>query len=61
MISAKMTVQIVKAIAEVGNWDLTDERTEEIAEIFQPLYDDTCSLRQMELRDSVPETLLKTD
>ena len=61
MTPPKMTVETVKTIAELGNWDLTDERAEEIAGIFQPLYDDTRVLRQMDLGDSVPDTVFEAD
>ncbi len=61
MTPPKMTVETVKTIAEVGNWDLTDERAEEIARIFQPLYDDTRVLRQMDLGDSAPDTVFEAD
>ena len=61
MTPPKMTVETVKTIAKLGNWDLNDERAEEIAGIFQPLYDDTCLLRQMDLGDSVPDIVFEAD
>ncbi len=61
MTPPKMTVETVKKIAELGNWDLTDEQAEEIAGIFEPLYDDTRVLRQMDLGDSVPDSVFQAD
>ena len=61
MTPPKMTVETVKAIAELGNWDLTDEWAQQIAGIFQPLHDDTRVLRQMDLGDSVPDTVFEAD
>ncbi len=61
MTPPKLTGETAKAIAKIGNWDLTDERAEEIAGIFQPLYDDTRELRKMELGDSAPDTPFEAD
>ncbi len=61
MTPPKLAGETVKTIAEIGNWDLSDERAEEIARIFQPLYDDTRELRKLELRDAAPDTLFEAD
>lgn len=57
----EVTENDIKAISKICDWEISNERAQEIAKIFQSLFDDTRALRMIPLDDSAPDSSFKAD